>query len=369
MLVAPTYQVADCYLMANTKLIPYWITVREIQEPNKPWDQTQLQRHESDFPRNNLADYFHEFLLEYAAEDEVYVDKTDEKTFTVQEPIRRDGNTIEGRLKSGEYGQNADFWDIDKHERIEDARQENHAEEIPYYFLFHIPDHDRSQALLILSTYKRKGVKTVFEDVFIKGTRRKDIGDAYIEIEPHYSDKVLEEINDADSIASIRFRGKDLIPARDQYADRNSVERTGKEISGVMDVGTELKLTPQGNQSAFREFVKSLLPGEENPHFEYGRLHSEDFDTANVTVVEGESQLTFSLWEEQIQMRMDVDPDEYDLDIYGGYPTPYSLGCVARQLANDLMGDFDSDIPTESLIPRPVGIPDEEEVQAPPVDD
>lgn len=60
-------------------------------------------------------------------------------------------------------------------------------------------------------------------------------------------------------------------------------------------------------------------------------------------------------------MRMDVDPDDYDLDIYGGYPTPYSLGCVARQLANDLMNDFNTPLSPESLIPRSVGIPEEEE--------
>jgi hypothetical protein len=116
-----------------------------------------------------------------------------------------------------------------------------------------------------------------------------------------------------------------------------------------------------------------LIPGENNgedhPNFDYGRLDTDQYTSASVTVVEGESQLTFSLWKEQIQMRMDVDEDEYDLEIHGGYPTPHSLGCVARQLANDLMRDVNTDISTESLIPESVGIPEDEEKQPAPAED
>lgn len=355
--------------MATNKLIPYWVELREFQEPRGSWDQTRIQSHDPKFPYNNLADYFSDFVQKYTGEEDVFIDEKREKTFTVQGPVKRDGNTIEGRFKSGEYGQNADFWDVEEHERIEDARKENHAEEIPYYFLFHIPDQDRTQALLILSKYKRKGVKTVFQDLFLPRFRDMQTGNAYMDINPHYSDKVLEEINNADSIASLRFRGKGIIPAREEYADRNHIERTNDDISGQIDIGTELKVTPKGNQSAFRELVRSLLPSQENQNFDYGRLETDEYDSASVTVVEGESQLTFSLWEEEIQMRMDVDPDEHDLDIYGGYPTPYSMGCVARQLANDLMRDINTPLETESLIPRSVGMPEEDDKPTPPAED
>lgn len=172
--------------MASNKLIPYWITIREVKNPDKPWDQTRLQTYDRDFPYNNLADYFEDFLREHIGEDNVHVDRNREKTFTVAEPVRRSGNTIEGRFKSGEYGRNADFWDVEEHERIEDARKENHAEEIPSYFLFHIPDEDRSQGLLILSKYKRKGIKTLFRDLFLPRLRDDiETGDAYMDIEPH----------------------------------------------------------------------------------------------------------------------------------------------------------------------------------------
>lgn len=346
--------------MAANKLIPYWITVREFDEPDKPWDQTNLQSNAPEFPRNNLADFFEDFLLEFIGEEDVHVNEKHEKTFTVESPIRREGNTIEGRFKSGEWGRNADFWDIEEHERIEDARKENHAEEVPYYFMFHIPDEDRRQAILILSKYKRKGIKTLFRDMFLPRARDIDTGDAYMDIEPHYSDKVLEKINEADSIASVKFRGKETIPAREEYAQRNHIERVNEDISGQIDVGTEFKMTPTGNNSAFRELVRGLLPDRDGANFDYGRIEEQDFDSASVTVVEGESELTFSLWEEEIPMRMDISPEEYDLDIYGGYPTPYSLGCVARQLANDLLRDYNTDLETESLIPRTVGMPEDE---------
>lgn len=344
--------------MATTKLVPYWIELREIQEPGTSWNQTSIRSHDPTFPYDNLADYFYDFVSKYTGDENVHVDEANEKTFSVQEPIERNGNTIEGQFKSGEYGHNADFWDVKEHERIQDARKENHAEEVPYYFLFHIPDYDPTQALLILSKYKRKGIKTVFRDLFLPRFRNIDRGEAYMEMRPHYSDRVLEELNEADSIASIRFRGKSRIPAREEYADRNDIQRFGKEISGQIDIGTELKITPKGNQRAFRELARNLIPGQDDRNFDYGTLDPDQYSSANVTVVEGESQLTFSLWQEEIQMRMDVDPDEYDLDIYGGHPTPHSLGRAARQLANDLMPDKNSKLPTESLIPRNVGIPE-----------
>jgi hypothetical protein len=177
-----------------------------------------------------------------------------------------------------------------------------------------------------------------------------------MDIQPHYSNEVIEKLDEADSIASVKFRGKDTVPAREKYADRQDIERVEDDISGQLEVGTELKITPKDNQGSFRQYVKGLVGNSRRNDFDYSRIDS--FSSANVTVMEGESQLTFSLWKEKIQMRMDLDPDEYNLDIYGGHPTPHSLGCVARQLANDLMLDRNKELPTTSLIPRGVGVPE-----------
>lgn len=352
--------------MAAHKLIPYWITVREVEEPNSKWDQLNIHDNEPKFPKANLADYFHSFLEDYEYREEkqdsnVYIDEEEQKTFTVDQSYEREGTTIEGVFKSGEWGRNADFWDIDQHTRIEDAREENHAEEIPYYFLFHIPDVDSHQALLVLSKYKKKGIKTLFSNLFRPRDRDMDVGDAYMQIQPHYSDEIIEKIEESDEIASVRFRGRDSIPARDKYADRQNIQRVNEDISGQMDVGTELKLTPKGNQGAFKRLVKSVANGDTSTDFDYARIENENFSSANVTVVEGESQLTFSLWKDMIQMRVDVDPEEYNLDIYGGYPTPNSLGVVARQLANDLMNEHNEKVDTESLIASNVGVPEEDQ--------
>ncbi|MFC4406287.1 hypothetical protein [Haloarchaeobius iranensis] len=343
--------------MGVHKLIPYWIRVREVEEPQTRWDQTNIHANEPKFPHDNLADYFQSFIEEYL--EEVHKDEENEKTFTIEEPVRREGNTIEGRIKSGEWGRNADFWDIDEHERIVDAREENHAEEISYYFLFHIPDIDSDQALLILSKYKRKGVKTLFSGLFNTNGRDIDTGDAYMTIEPHYSDEVIKKIEEADSIGRVSFRGNSTIPARDKYADRQDVERTNQDLSGQLEVSVEQTMSPKGNEDSFREFVKGLVRSNDVDDFDYGSIEQQKFDSASLTVIEGESELTFSLWKERIAMRMDLDPDEHDLDIYGGTPTPHSLGRVARQLANDLMSEDNSKLETESLIPSAVGVPDE----------
>ncbi|WP_153952302.1 hypothetical protein [Halosegnis longus] len=345
--------------MAVNKLIPYWITVREVEEPQTEWGLTEIHEEEPEFPNDNLADYFESFCRDYIGD--VYVDEEEYKTFSIEQgSFRREGNTIEGVIKSGEWGRNADFWDVDEHERIEDAREENHAEETPYYFLFHIPDEDSHQALLILRKYKRKGIKTLFSSLFHPRHHDVDIGKAYMNIEPHYSSEVAEKLDEADGIASVKFRGRETVPAREQYADRNDIQRVENDISGQLDVGTELKLTPKDNEGKFRTFAKGLIPGNDHSEdFDYGRVEDQNFKNANVTVVEGESRLTFSLWKEQIQMRMDVDPDEYDLDVYGGHPTPHTLGGVARQLANDLMRDINTNLSTTSLIPRDIGVPEE----------
>ncbi|SEW04118.1 hypothetical protein [Natrinema salifodinae] len=345
--------------MATHKLIPYWIQVRKVEEPDTAWDLTSIHTHEPKFPNNNLADYFEDFIKEYKGESDVYKDEDEQKTFTVANPVKRKGNTIEGRFKSGEWGQNADFWDVDKHKRIEDARKENHSEEIPYYFFFHIPDTDRTQALLLLSKYKRKGVKTLFSNLFYPD---EEVGDAYMTIEPHYSDKIIEKINEADRIAAIKFRGQDGIPAREQYADTKDIENLDDDFSGQLEVGSEWKITPKGNQEGFLEYAKEIVSRDDTDevkNFDYGRV--SDFESASITVVEGESELTFPLWKEEIQMRVDLDPDEYNLEIYGDHPTPYSIGCAARQVANDLLRDWNTDIDTESLIPQDVGVPEDEE--------
>lgn len=351
--------------MATNKLIPYWIEVREADEPNSTWDQTSLQTHEPEFPFDNLADYFENFLKEYKDEGDVYKDRDEKKTFTVAPPIKRKGNTIEGRLKSGEWGRNADFFDVDKHTRIEDARKENYAEEIPYYFLFHVPEQDPTQGLLLLSKYKRKGIKTLFEKLFRPRKQGEDIGDGLIEINPHYSDQVEEKLEEVDGIASINFRGKDKIPAREKYADTQNIQRVHDEISGQLDIGVEMKVTPRNNERSFRQLAKELLPSKDTQNFEYGKIEEYDFDTANVTVVEGESQLTFSLWEERIQMRLDIDPKEHDLVTYGGYPTPHSIGRVARGLANDLLPNRCEDLDPKSLMPKDAGVSEEDADQIP----
>ena len=350
--------------VAITKLIPYWVTVREIENPDSSWDLTNIHAHESNFPQDNLTDYFEDFLNQYTGD--VYMDEENQKTFTVKRPIEREGNTIEGRFMSGEWGRNADFWDIDKHERIEDAREENHAEEIPYYFLFHIPDSESDQALLILSKYKRRGIKTLFNRLFPPRTQDMDVGDAYMTINPHYSENILEKLDDADSIASVQFRGRERIAAREEYSNQQDIERVEKELSGQLNVATELKMAPEKNESGFFEYVKGLIPGEDQQSFDYGRIEDQNFSSANVTIIEGESQLTFSLWQEEIQMRMDVDAEEYKLDVHGGFPTPYSLGRVARQLANDLMTDRNTKLDTESMIGRSIGMPEDTELEQTP---
>lgn len=338
--------------MAEHKLVPYWIEVREHGEPDVKWNQTNIHLNERAFPKNNLSDYFHEFLNDYKFDPDkedsnVHTNEDKKKTFTVERYFERQGNTVEGVFKSGEWGTGADFWDTENHERIQDARKENHAEEIPFYFLFHIPDVDNHSALLILSKYKRKGIKTLFEELFMPKT---DIGDALVDISPHYSSDIINEIEEADSIASVQFRGSEAIPAREKYAQRKDIEKTGEKISGRMDVGTEFKLTPKGNQDSFLGFAKRVAEKEVDSDFEYGRI--DDFSKASITVVEGDSQLTFPLWKDEIATRLDLDPDEYDLDLDGGYPTPYSLGCVARELANDLMGEQNAPLSEESMLPQ-----------------
>lgn len=345
--------------MATHKLAPYWVSVRQFREPNDKWDLTNLQQHEPRFPNNNLTDYFWDFLDEI--ENGFKINEEDDKTFAVESPIERQGNTIEGRFKSGEWGNEQDVADIKEREQFESALKDHHAPQVPFYFFFHIPDQDPSRALLLLSRYKKKGVKGLFENYFLPRNRSIKVGDAYIEINRHFSRDILEKLNDVDEVASIKFRGEKALPAHAEYSAQKNLENFGSSFSGVLEVDVHQQIKPKGNFEAFREFVKDISnydvnrKGNNTHEFEYGEIDPSQYDSASVTVKEGETPLTFSLWEEKILVLAHIDHDEYDLSVQGGFPTPHTIGSAARRVANDILPDRCSELQTTSLISREVG--------------
>lgn len=339
--------------MAVHKLVPYWVRLREKGDTDEFWDLTEINEHESSFPVDNLSDLFNEFCEDWL--DDTDVDEENQRTFTVRHK-ERDGNTIEGVMKSGDYGINADFWDIEEHDRIEDAREANHAQEIPYYFLFHILDEDCTRAILIVRKFKNKGIKTRISERLKPRITENAPGSAYIDINPHYNHNVEQKLADSEEVKSVKLRGRKTVSSIEDYAEEQGVEGQN------MTVNTEYTLRPTDNPQMFRDLVTGLIPGNEDEKpYDYGEILNEDFSNASATVMEGDSQLTFPIWKNKFQMRMDVDPDEYDLEVYGGHPTPYTIGKVARQLANDLMREYNSSVSDEPLIDPEIGRPDDEE--------
>jgi hypothetical protein len=196
-----------------------------------------------------------------------------------------------------------------------------------------------------------------------------------MDINRHYSRDVAEKLNEVDEVASVQFRGEKALPAHSEYAEQQNIQSFDTDLSGVLEVDIEQKIKPKSNFDAFREFVKDVMNYDKNRkgtnvhRFEYGEIDPNQFDKASVTVKEGETPLTFSLWEEKFLVLIHIDPDEYDIATKGGFPTPHTMGNAAREIANDLISERNSKLPTTSLIPpeRPestaqsAGIPAQDE--------
>lgn len=253
------------------------------------------------------------------------------KTFNVHQ-VEKDGRDIFGKFKSGEYDIMADFFNIEEEKLKENARTLSDSEVYPYFFHINIPKNN-NRAILILQTFSIHAIKTVLEfalNSFLKELndpekyddkellRFKGISNYTVEIKPLISGKLLEKLQSADGVYTIKmFRNK---------ISKNSAKRlynakTGKKQ--LMGDPTNIKET---HIYSIRSKKKGLFDKENimdaiaNVKTNYAEIFEEDYDQISIVVdIDGaEHSLVFG---KKTNGYKEVFPlDEEKIPLENGFP-------------------------------------------------
>jgi len=331
--------------MVSHKLVPYWVRLRETYETDEDdyWDLNQLTEHRDEFEHDSLIDVLDDFFDQfYGSIDD---DDDRQRTFEVDR-YESDDNIIEGEIKLGEYGIEADVYDRQQQQRIHRYRRAHHSEETPFYFMFYKPPSSDTRAVAILKQYRARGVKGELygrlEEYIAEHDSDDEEKDIVFEMDPVYTQDAEERIISADEFKRLRFEGLQELTPMEEYADNEDATDADRQT-----VSRTYEIKPTSDNRWTPDFVQSFMP---NRNWKYGQLDQNEFDDVKLTIEEDGSQITFSLWDADIRMRRELDPTEDDLDMDGGHPTAESLAPLAREVAEVVLPPEDDSPNDETLV-------------------
>ena len=319
--------------MPSEKLVPYEFEIYEHRNPDNGYKLTQLQTHDTAFNENHILD-----LLEnlFGKQETNLEPSSNDKTFVIEE-YHRDGNVIEGIVSTGYHGYEAEIRHVES-DRLTHRKGEDEAEQMPLYFLIYLPQtregkpYDNGEtALIILHQVNRIGVKGKLKK-HIKQTCLSGVTDYTMKMEPVTTEDVLEKVIEADRVAKLDINVR-KIPGDDE-----SRMELLKGLS-TEEVGTRsIVLRPQHGGSF--EWVKNKAASLKDSEKHFGTIVSDDVENFTVTIQkDGGRSETFSLLNEEVAMRKDLESDKLRTD--SGLITARSLRNEANELANDI---FDQQI-------------------------
>lgn len=318
--------------MPSEKLVPYEFEIYEHRNPDNGYNLTQLRAHDTAFSENHFLDLI-ENLLKNNQETNLEPPSND-KTFVIEE-YHREGNVIEGIVSTGYHGYEAEIRDVESG-NMTHLKGENEAEQMPLYFLIYLPQtregkpYDNGQtALIILHQVNRIGVKGKLKK-HIEQTCLSGVTDYTMKMDPVTTEDVLEKVIEADRIAKLDINVR-KIPGDDE-----SRMELVKGLS-TEEVGTRsIVLRPEHGGSF--EWVKSKAASLKNTEKHFGTIVSDDVENFTVTIQkDGGRSETFSLLNEEVAMRKDLESDKLRTD--SGLITAGSLRNEANKLANDILED------------------------------
>lgn len=322
--------------MVSHKLVPYWFRLHEAYytDDEDYWGLGDLSDHWDEFEQDSVVDLLDDFFQKYSDIDEDDVDDEDEqgKTFEVDR-YEKGENIIEGEIKIGEYGIEADVYDTEEHERLHSYRKPHHSEETPFYFFFYKPPNYDRRAVAIFKEYKGRGLKgelfSRLQDYLsqFNPDDDDDRNDISAEMKPVYTKDADQQLRQAESFKKLKFEGKqELTPVEEHADNEGEIDVDRQSVSRVDEI------RPVRNGKWSSEFVKSFGPNKE---WKYGELDKEEYQDVKVQIEVDGSPMTFSLWHTDIQMRRNLDPIRLDMD--GGHPTAESLSPKARGVASAVL--------------------------------
>lgn len=292
-----------------------------------------MRSHESGIEYDNMVNLLEDFCESHI--DDTHIDDGNDETFRI-DFYERDENVIEGELSKGDSGVKANHYNTDTNEREHDARQENISEEIPFYFLFRLLPEQSDRLLLILREYKGRGAKLAITKQ-LKSAIRDVTKKGIYEDKTVITEDARTAINQADRVASLKLEGEKQLRAIDDVADNEDVESHPSQTAQE-----RIHISPENPDTSWYDplFDTSMT---------YAGYNVEEYDDAKLTVKQDGSDLTFSIFDPKVDMRLVLSED--DIDLQGDHPTPESASTMARTFVNNISDEYnDGPIDPEPLI-------------------
>lgn len=315
--------------MPSEKLVPYSFEIYEHGDPDNSYNLIQLHAHDTAFNENHILDLMENLFEKQGSNLEP---SSNDKTFVIEE-YHRDENLIEGIVSTGYHGYEAEIRDVESGD-LTHLKGEDEAEQMPLYFLIYLPHtregkpYDKGQtALVILHQVNRIGVKGKLKK-HIEQTCLSGVTDYTMKMEPVTTEDVLEKVIEADRIAKLDINIRE-IPGDD--------EGRMELVKGLRteEIGTRsIVLRPEHGGSF--EWLKSKAANLKDTDKHFGTIVSDDVENFTVTIQkDGGRSETFSLLNEEVAMRKDLESDKLRTD--SGLITANSLRSEANELANDIL--------------------------------
>lgn len=327
--------------MPTHRIIPYSFRLREKGDTSNYWDLANLRDDDDTLPMDDIIDAIHYQFQEYSYNPDR--DKDLEKTFWVEDFARQD-NIIEAIVRTGDYGYEALLRDVETNET--DTKEETQAEELPFYVVFVRPRTPRGApyeggevAYAALQQVNGRGVKTMLYSQ-LQQLITKDAEETVMEMNPVMTGEVLDKLASADRVLEAEFEYKKTAADDDL---RYQVMEGMDSLRG----GTEafkLKSPWGGSLDGLKEKARQLKGSDRS----FGEIVKDDIEDLTVEIEkDGGGQERFSLLDDELAMRKQLDPHHTQLD--GGLPKRNYIARESRKLINDVLDDdTGQDIPTST---------------------
>lgn len=272
----------------------------------------------------------HDFLEIFCAYldsrgSEASEDEERQHLLRLQEYKRGDDRTLAGLLEAGEYGFEAELYNVDSRTTAY-RRTTKDAELLPFYFLLSVPP-AATRGILVLERFRQFGIRAALWKDFLEhfANYREEF---VIELEPLIPVDLIEKIRQSEDLKSVRFI-RFGIPS--DIADALDPDRPVDEEEGVLEL--VVKARPGAKLPALNR-VTGWLRGE-GALGEIIELHGLEFDHVKVQVDIGGKQRTIDIGDtSHIRALFDVT-GEVERD-ESGHPRLASIDGVARDLLGDL---------------------------------
>jgi len=323
-------------IMATYSLVPYRLRVKRKNTDNY-YDLSELPIDKSGNTKD-IINILEDFTEKYTKTIKKFDDR--EKTMTIENLNKtKTGRGLHGIIKSGEFGIEADFYNIENNTRRDTAREVSDSEEIPLFFFLYYPKGRKpKRAYFIMQKFKNIGGKVIFESA-LKDHIEKINNKLYLEIKPIIHPDVLDKLERADRIKSLRFiRHRKPQSTDDLYYYESDEEEKVKEER-------EIKFGRKNGKVS--EWIKeNLMTSLKNKDDEYLEIDEEEYETLKVTVEEKNSQSTLTVGDD-MKVREKRPISSAEIETEGGHPVQESIFELAKEYLELVLNKDEERLPED----------------------